>query len=70
MATKPAKLLDLTIDEVSAVDRGANPHAAIVLMKRQGEAKQATKWVQKSDGVMWNSEMSWSTIVSRSLYSW
>lgn len=63
MATKPAKLLDLTIDEVSAVDRGANPHAAIVLMKRQGEAKQATKWVQKSDGVMWNSEMSWSTIV-------
>lgn len=63
MATKPAKLLDLTIDEVSAVDRGANPHAAIVLMKRRDQSKQATKWVQKSDGVMWNSEMSWSTYV-------
>lgn len=63
MATKPAKLLDLTIDEVSAVDRGANPHAAIVLMKRRDPAKPATKWVQKSDGVMWNSEMSWSAYV-------
>ncbi len=63
MATKPAKLLDLTIDEVSAVDRGANPHAAIVLMKRRDPGKPATKWVQKSDGVMWNSEMSWSAYV-------
>ena len=34
------KLLDLTIDEVSLVDKGANPGAKVVVFKRDSDAGQ------------------------------
>ncbi len=37
----PTELLDLTLEEVSAVDRPANPGARVVLMKREGAAAPA-----------------------------
>lgn len=40
---KPHRLKDLTVTAVSAVDRGANPGAHVVLMKRNGQDVAWTK---------------------------
>lgn len=55
--TMATKLVDLEIDEVSCVDAGANPHAAIVLAKRA--TKMAGPFtLAKASGVMFNQENS------------
>lgn len=54
---KTTRLRNLELDEVSLVDAGANPHAAIVLAKRK-----ASK-VGKADGVTYREEISLNSLI-------
>lgn len=54
---KTARLTNLELDEISLVDAGANPHAAIVLAKRK------TSKVGKAEGVTYGAEISLNAMI-------
>ena len=54
---KTSRLTDLELDEISLVDAGANPHAAIVLAKRKAQK------VGKAEGVTYGAEISLNAMI-------
>jgi hypothetical protein len=54
---KTARLTNLELDEISLVDAGANPHAAIVLAKRKAQK------VGKAEGVTYGAEISLNAMI-------
>ncbi len=54
---KTARLTNLELDEISLVDTGANPHAAIVLAKRKAQK------VGKAEGVTYGAEISLNAMI-------
>ena len=54
---KTARLTNLELDEISLVDAGANPHAAIILAKRKAQK------VGKAEGVTYGAEVSLNAMI-------
>ncbi len=54
---KTARLTNLELDEISLVDAGANPHAAIVLAKRKAQK------VGKAEGVTYGDQISLNRVI-------